>query len=302
MPMPQVTVAILTYNRAKYLTPAIESVLAQTFTDFELLILDNSSIDNTESVVKSFSDPRIRYIKHPPVSPGVARNTGLENAKGKYIGYLDDDDIWLPEKLSKQLVAFQNASPSTALVYGGFIRFDDTGREFGPHYAELQGKMLKPLLWGDPFTGSASNPIMLTSEMRSLGGYDPKCLTSEDWELYIRLADKYDIRAVRDIVLKVRQHSGVRLGDRLDAAREVEESALKMFGNKMERRLKSYYLQKIGGKFIRTGKKAEGRKKILQAIIQWPFNLVAYGQYLISFLGASPYIYLHKAYQGIRGR
>ncbi len=300
--MPEITVAILTYNRVKYLTPAIESVLKQTFTDFELLILDNSSTDNTESLVKSFSDQRIRYIKHPPVSPGVARNIGLENAKGKYVGYLDDDDIWLPEKLASQLAAFQSSPETTALVYGGYIKFDDTGREFGTHNADLNGKILKQLLWSDPFTGSASNPLMRTDVMRSLGGYDPACLTSEDWEFYLRLADKYEIQSVPQIVLKIRHHTGARLGDRLDAARSVEENVLKMFGSKMGRRLRSYYLQKIGGKLIRTGKKSEGRKKVIQAVIEWPFNIVAYGQFFVSFLGASPYMYLHKAYQGLRGR
>ena len=300
--MPEITVAILTYNRVKYLTPAIESVLKQTFTDFELLILDNSSTDNTESLVKSFSDQRIRYIKHPPVSPGVARNIGLENAKGKYVGYLDDDDIWLPEKLASQLAAFQSSPETTALVYGGYIKFDDTGREFGTHNADLNGKILKQLLWSDPFTGSASNPLMRTDVMRSLGGYDPACLTSEDWEFYLRLADKYEIQSVPQIVLKIRHHTGARLGDPLDASRSVEENVLKMFGSKMGRRLRSYYLQKIGGKLIRTGKKSEGRKKVIQAVIEWPFNIVAYGQFFVSFLGASPYMYLHKVYQGLRGR
>src|SRR3989338_5091992 len=98
---PKVSVIIGTYNRCSILPVAIESVLAQTYTDFELLIIDNGSIDQTEKVVRSYSDSRIRYVLNPKPTQSCAgpRNIGLEMSKGKFIAFLDDDDIWYPNKL-----------------------------------------------------------------------------------------------------------------------------------------------------------------------------------------------------------
>ena len=100
--MPDVSVIIPTYDRSEFLRTAIASVLAQTLQDFEIIVVDDASADDTQEVVGNLDDGRIRYIRHE-INKGVAatRNTGVLNSKGKYIAFLDDDDKWFPEKLTE---------------------------------------------------------------------------------------------------------------------------------------------------------------------------------------------------------
>ena len=106
---PKVSVIIPTYNRAHLVGRAIRSVLNQTYQDFEIIVVDDGSTDNTEEVVKSFNDPRIRYIRHEKNRGGSAAcNTGIRAARGEYIAFQDSDDEWLPEKLEKQMQVFEN--------------------------------------------------------------------------------------------------------------------------------------------------------------------------------------------------
>lgn len=101
--IPTVSVVIPTYNRAHLVGRAIQSVLNQTYQDFEIIVVDDGSTDNTEEVVKSFNDPRIRYIRHDQNRGGsAARNTGIKMARGEYIAFQDSDDEWLPEKLESR--------------------------------------------------------------------------------------------------------------------------------------------------------------------------------------------------------
>ncbi len=103
MNKPFFTVVIPTHNRSILLKRAVESVLSQTFEDFELIVIDDHSTDDTASVVKSFTDPRIRYLINQRTKGACgARNTGIFSAKGKWVAFLDDDDVWLPEKLKYQ--------------------------------------------------------------------------------------------------------------------------------------------------------------------------------------------------------
>ncbi|RLF83553.1 glycosyl transferase, partial [Thermococci archaeon] len=108
MSRPTVSVIIPTYNRANLLKRAIASVLNQTFTDFELIVVDDASPDNTPEVVRSINDGRIRYVRLKKNSGGpVARNTGIRKARGRFIALLDDDDEWLPNRLELQIKKFE---------------------------------------------------------------------------------------------------------------------------------------------------------------------------------------------------
>src|SRR5262245_24547581 len=102
--MPLVTVVIPTHNRAGRVRSAIESVLHQTYADFEIVVVDDASEDGTENTVRGVLDPRVRYIRHAVArGDAAARNTGIRNSTGEYVAFLDDDDEWLPEKLRFQV-------------------------------------------------------------------------------------------------------------------------------------------------------------------------------------------------------
>lgn len=300
MDRPTVTAIITTFNRRPFLTKAVQSVLNQTFFDFELLILDNSSSDGTEDAIKGFPDSRVRYIRHPPLTIAQQRNLGLKEAKGAFIAFLDDDDEWLPIKLEKQLGAFKKGSVDIGLVYGGFTRINSDGKEYETHHPKLKGNVLTELLWqADAFTGSASNPMMRAAVLQALGGYNDSISASEDWELYLRLAERYQVDYVPDIVVKIRSHRGPRLGDRISEALMVEEMVLDRYRPIMDSRLKSFYLQKIGGKLCRVGSLDEGRRRIREAIKMNPLNVLAYLQHSFSFLGSGLYSRIHRWYKQI---
>jgi glycosyltransferase involved in cell wall biosynthesis len=109
---------------------AIDSVLNQTFSDWELIVVNDNSSDNTDDVMKKYNDPRIIYIKHAKNKGGsAARNNGLKAAKGEYIAFLDDDDRWLSTKLEKQVNIFENSLSKIGVIYSGVVRIDDTTQE-----------------------------------------------------------------------------------------------------------------------------------------------------------------------------
>jgi len=299
--MPEISAIITTFNRANFLKKAIRSALNQTFKDFELLILDNNSTDETETVVKGFPDKKIKYIKHRPLNISQARNLGIKEAKGKYIAFLDDDDDWLPNKLKDQIEIFKKEKdPEVMMIYGGFIRTYANSKKTEKYIPQSKGKITATLLWQkDPVTGSASNPLIKKEIFKKIGGYDEKVLTGEDWEFYLRLSKKYKINFTDKIVLNINQHPGPRLGYKIKEAIDLEILIINKYQEifKKNRRLLSFYLQKIGGKFCRINQAKKGKQYLKKAIEKNPLNYLAYFQYLFSFLGTKFYQKIHKTYK-----
>lgn len=115
---PTVSVVIPTYNRAALLGRSIRSVLGQSYKDFELIVIDDGSTDETSHVVADFADPRIRYLPLPHnTGAGAARNAGVRVARGKFLAFQDSDDEWLPSKLAKQISAFESGPARLGMVY-----------------------------------------------------------------------------------------------------------------------------------------------------------------------------------------
>lgn len=293
---------ITTFNRKVLLGKAMRSVLGQTFTDFELIILDNSSKDGTEEMVKSMAeqDKRIVYVRHPQLNIAQARNLGVKTARGEFVGFLDDDDEWLPKKLELQVGMFDKSSANVALVYGGFNRVTVEGEIYDTFKPRLRGKAFDGYFCGhDPLTGSASNPLMRKTAFDVSGLYDERIRSSEDWEMYLRLARDFEFEYVEEPVVNIRAHAGPRLGDQLENAANAELIACEEFKEYLAAHPKchSYYLQTIGGKYCRVGKSGVGRKYIGQAIAVQPDNMVAWAQYFLSLFGAPTYRWFHRAYQ-----
>lgn len=128
---PKVSVIIPTYNREHLIGRAIQSVLNQTYRDFEIIVVDDGSTDNIGEVVKSFNDERIRYIRHEKnKGAAAARNTGIKAAKGEYIAFQDSDDEWLPEKLEKQMKVFATAPAEVGVVYTDMWRITGNKKKY----------------------------------------------------------------------------------------------------------------------------------------------------------------------------
>lgn len=188
---PAATVIITTYNRRDLIQVAIASVLEQSFTDFELLVVDDGSTDDTAAVVGQIGDPRIRYIHQENAGLAAARNTGLRLARGEYIAFLDDDDAYLPDKLRVQVAAMRD-HPEVGLVSGGWIYVD----EQGACLSENRPWQWRPRL--DLDTWLVACPVITCSVLvkrawlNRIGGFDESIsrarLGAEDWDAWLRLA------------------------------------------------------------------------------------------------------------------
>ena len=142
---PVVTVVIPTYHRSEKLSITIHSVLKQTFDDIEIIVVNDGGDDlSVRNVIAEFNDKRIRYLKNPKKNgANVARNTGLEHSKGKYIAFLDDDDLWYPQKIQNQLQVFNQSSSNVGLVYSGFEIVSTADPHFSKKiFPQKKGKLL----------------------------------------------------------------------------------------------------------------------------------------------------------------
>jgi len=201
--MPTVSAIIPTYNRADVLPAAIDSVLAQTHEDLELLVVDDGSTDDTEAVVTGYDDDRVRYVAHETNrGANVARNTGIEEAKGTYVAFLDSDDRWRPTKLQRQLDRLDETDGDWVAAYCGFERDLDgvSGRlkksvasllALGDDDVTLEGgRELQAGILADEVETCAGSTLLVEREVaRSLEGFDESLDRFQDPEFVLRIAD-----------------------------------------------------------------------------------------------------------------
>ena len=143
--MPKVSVVVLTHNRPDMLCRAVSSILNQTFQDFEIVLVDDASTDNTPEVVRGLGDARIKYIRHKENrGEAAAANTGVTSSSGEYIAFLHDDDEWLPEKLGQQVRLLESSPPTVGAVYTGFLRIDRSTKKLLKQVNPQRGEISLP--------------------------------------------------------------------------------------------------------------------------------------------------------------
>lgn len=188
--MPMVSIIIPTHNRPSLLRRAVTSALAQDYANFEIIIVDDYPRDDSKKLVDSFGDQRIRYLRVGPMTASAARNIAIGEAKGKYVAFLDDDDEWLPTKLSRQLEKFDECDENVALVYSGLYFINETKgfkRVIIPIYrGNVLGKLLEV-----GFVRTLSTVMVKTEVLREINGFDAKMPSLHDWDLYLRVAKNY---------------------------------------------------------------------------------------------------------------
>jgi glycosyltransferase involved in cell wall biosynthesis len=183
---PAVSVIIATYNRAGVLAEAIASVRAQTFEDWELLVVDDGSSDGTAELIKRLSDEdrRLRYVRQDNRGQSAARNAGLRQARGAFVAFLDDDDLWLPEKLALQ-VARMRSHAQASVSYTGVLQVDPAGRVY-----EVRPSM-PGTTYGELFQrGFMRTPAVMArrTHLEEAGFFDEDLRYFEDYDLWLRLA------------------------------------------------------------------------------------------------------------------
>lgn len=202
-----VSVVIPNYNYARYLPEAIESVLAQTHKNVEVIVVDDGSTDDSKAVLASFGD-RIRTIFQQNQGVSAARNRGVAESNGDFLAFLDADDAFLPSKLEKQLELFR-ADEEIGLVHVGMVNVDPNGIEGAKHLEGMQGHVSddlllfeRPVLIGVGSTSLVPRPIF-----DEVGGFDPMMTTAADWDFGYRVSVKYRVGFVPEILLRYRIHN-----------------------------------------------------------------------------------------------
>jgi glycosyltransferase involved in cell wall biosynthesis len=191
---PKVSVVIPAYNAMAYLPAAVETVLNQTFSDFEVLIVDDGSVDPIAAWVAALTDPRIQLIRQTNQGLSAARNTGIRQAQGDYVAFLDADDLWAPTKLAQQVQCL-DADPNVGLVHTAMLLVDVQGRSTGRVMtAELAGSVWSRLvIWN----GIACPSVMVRRDcFDRVGQFDQTLRSLEDWDMWLRLAAEYEFAVI----------------------------------------------------------------------------------------------------------
>jgi glycosyltransferase involved in cell wall biosynthesis len=198
---PLISVVLPTYNRSKLLTRAIDSALAQTYQNYELIIIDDGSTDDTESVVNQYSDTRIVYLKQNVNRGGAeARNIGIKEAKGEYIALLDSDDEWLPEKLDLQVGVIATGPKNLGVIYTGCYRVDGDQKSYSPdeNVKVKSGNVFGQIL---EYNFIAATTLLIKKEaLDSVGGFYKDLPRAQDWELLIRLSKDWQFDYVKEVM------------------------------------------------------------------------------------------------------
>jgi glycosyltransferase involved in cell wall biosynthesis len=228
---PLVSVVMPAYNARRYVAEAVESVLAQTFADFEFLIVDDGSTDDTPAILQKFAarDHRIEVITQPNSGVGAALNAGLALARGRYIARMDSDDICLPLRFEKQ-VEYLERTLDCVLVGSRVMIIDSDGTSlFEMDSVQLTHEKIDELLMRARWSIVHPSIMMRTDIVRRLGGYNNDLVPVEDHDLFLRLAEVGKLANLPDVLLKYRKHpmNSVRvLADRrVTALKKVMDSA-----------------------------------------------------------------------------
>lgn len=194
MSIPSVSVIIPTYNRCDFLREAVASVLAQTVPDFELLVVDDGSMDATRDVVLSFDDPRIRYLFQTHLGVSAARNWGVASSRAELVAFLDSDDLWQPTKLEVQ-VSYMKEHPGISICQTEEIWVRD-GKRVNPceKHEKHSGWIFRECV---PLCIVSPSAVMLRREaFYALGGFDEGLPACEDYDLWLRASLRYEIHTL----------------------------------------------------------------------------------------------------------
>lgn len=266
-----ISVIIPTHNRANLLKKAIKSVLVQTFQNFEMIVADDSSTDDTKKVVKGFKDKRIKYFlkKRFPNTPAATRNDGIKKAKGKYIAFLDDDDEWLPKKLEIQLRYFKE-NPKVGLIHTKY-------------YDVYNGKKIEKKDIG-------CSTVMIKKEcIDKYGFFDEKLICAEDRDLWMRIMKKYEKIFINEVLVVHKIHKK-QVSSNIKAKIKSEEYFIEKYYKELEEKnILWVYFYRLGSLYFSNKELNKSKSYFSKTIKLRPISLKPYIYYILAEL-----LYLKK--------
>jgi len=288
---PLVSVITPTYKRPEKLREAIETALNQTYTNFEIIVVDDGSPDSLEPVVCDFDDPRIRFHRlESNRGANVARNEGIKKSKGEYIAFLDDDDRWKNSKIEKQVDVLENQE-TVGVCYTGQLFVNSDGRVNVVKRPDKSGDVTRYLLKGGdiaPF----SCLMVRRSEINRAGYPDPDLPSLQDREWLLRLSRYTHFSPIEQPLVLRRQGEYDQIGDNHERHIQSYERIYNKHsktatkeGMRFKFYLKSTLLRNIGMTALHNREYSEARKYLIRSFILYPSSLRVFAGLLISVTG-----------------
>jgi glycosyltransferase involved in cell wall biosynthesis len=315
---PEVSIIMPVLNGERYIRQSIESIAAQTYRDYELVVIDDGSTDRTREIVESFRGRMtIRYIHHAQ-NQGIARsmNDGVRASQGEYITFLDHDDIWFPRMLATQ-VGYLNTHPEVAMVHSDFQTIDGAGGILESSVAVCRGrKRASGQVFRELFQESqvcGITVVVRKSVVDQMRGFDER-LHWGDYHLWLRIALRYPIGFTPEVLAQYRQHSSQstrtyetdrpdRDSVALQAIRllleEHPEAARKLGRRAIRRRMASLYYE-MAYAWLWQGRHAYARACLRRALVWTPGNRGYWASYFASFLNPTQAAKLRHAWHAFR--
>ena len=313
--VPLISVVVPTYNRAHLILDALDSVASQSYRPMELIVVDDGSTDDTEKIVSewwkqhSSTGMSFRFIKQSNLGGNKARNSGIEAATGKYIGFLDSDDRWHSSKLEQQLEVLEY-NPSAGAVYCGVQQIDlDSGQRIEPSNRSYPtGNLLDQLLVKD-VTAPTSTYLVRKEVFAEVGLFDETLMARQDWDMWIRIATKYEIEAVPLPLVDLREHSGPRTASNPQREIDAFNAMMSKYAHLRNTRslsvrqsAKATYYRRLGRVHLHHHL---GRFKAIayyiRATTAWPFDFDNYAALLGWFMPSGFRARLHRQWNSIFG-
>lgn len=291
---PTISVVIPTHNRAHLIGQAIDSVLAQTYKDYEIIVVDDGSTDNTRELLSEYWDS-ISYIYQENQGASAARNTGIKVAKGNYISFLDSDDWYLPNRIEKHVEILEQFN-DISIVYSNFSQADANGnilkREAVAQSQLRSGYIFEEVLLRKAMFGNVQTWTVNRKCFEEIGYFNTELKMSEDRELSLRLAKKYKIYAIKEPLVVIRQIPS-SLGR--CSAKEREYYRFKfldilfdefkddpvVLANKKKVIADYYFMAGLG--YIKEENNSEAQRRFLTSLSYNPFHLRSYIYFLMTF-------------------
>jgi glycosyltransferase involved in cell wall biosynthesis len=298
MAQPLVTVVVPNYNCGRFIAETLNSVFAQTYPYVEVIVVDDGSTDESAAVLQRFQD-RVRIVNQKNQGVSVARNRGIQEARGELIAFLDADDVWHPEKLAKQVALFDN--PAVGLVHCALEYIDEAGKTLGTNVTGRRGRVLRhiALLEGTIVLAGGSTAVVRRACFEKAGFFDPEVSTAADWDMWRRVACQYEIDVVREPLMRYRQRAGSMHRNVDVFAHDMLHGFASMFADPAAReihhlRRRSYaalYLM-LSGSYLHAGQWPRALAYAGRSIASWP--LVA------GYIVAMPWRHAQRKLFGLR--
>jgi glycosyltransferase involved in cell wall biosynthesis len=309
--MPVVSVVIPTHDRADLVLEAVNSVLVQDYTDYEIIVVDDGSSDETEHVLsRLIQNGIIRYYYQNNQGEAAARNFGIIMSKGEFVAFLDSDDLFEPKKLGRQ-VEYLRAHPEVGLVHSSFVKFNNLGQDLGHRNTSWFSGYVYPQILLYWTTLMAVDTVIVPRKVfDDIGLFDIALKMGTDLDMWRRIARRYPFGFINQSLARIRVHEGNVSGDRISATDGFVQYLEKAFSD--DPSLSKWFRQRVFSKMFSTmaynllsGNGREflqaARSAAYRAILTDPFNHHGYFGFISTLLGYNSRLLLVRGWRSLRG-